>query len=124
MRTTVNIDDDLQAGATQLAGPMGRSAILAAGLGASIEHQGAPGMLNRADLLERGLLVMHPFVVGELAIPRRQELPNSIRSAATWVSLAEQKWVSFDERQGAWRIADVPGESTSRYRPVRDVWSP
>jgi Arc/MetJ family transcription regulator len=41
MRTTVNIDDDLLARATKLAGPMDRSAMLAAGLRALIERESA-----------------------------------------------------------------------------------
>lgn len=41
MRTTVNIDDELLAKATKLAGPMDRSAILSAALRALIERESA-----------------------------------------------------------------------------------
>lgn len=41
MRTTVNIDDDLLAKATRLAGPMDRTAILSEGLKALIERESA-----------------------------------------------------------------------------------
>ena len=41
MRTTVNIDDELLAKATKLAGPMDRSAMLAEGLRALIERESA-----------------------------------------------------------------------------------
>lgn len=41
MRTTVNIDDDLLARATKLAGPMDRSAMLAEALKALIERESA-----------------------------------------------------------------------------------
>ena len=41
MRTTVNIDDDLLARATKLAGPMDRSAMLAEALKALIERETA-----------------------------------------------------------------------------------
>ncbi len=41
MRTTVNIDDELLAKATKLAGPMDRSAILAEALKALIERESA-----------------------------------------------------------------------------------
>lgn len=41
MRTTVNIDDDLLAKATRLAGTMDRTAILSEGLKAFIERESA-----------------------------------------------------------------------------------
>jgi Arc/MetJ family transcription regulator len=41
MRTTINIDDDLLAKATKLAGPMDRSAIVREGLKALIERESA-----------------------------------------------------------------------------------
>ncbi|HRH87168.1 MAG TPA: type II toxin-antitoxin system VapB family antitoxin [Rubrivivax sp.] len=41
MRTTVNIDDDLLAKATRLAGTMDRTAILSEGLKALIERESA-----------------------------------------------------------------------------------
>lgn len=41
MRTTVNIDDELLAKATKLAGPMDRTAILSEGLRALIERESA-----------------------------------------------------------------------------------
>ena len=41
MRTTVNIDDELLAKATKLAGPMDRSAILSEALRALIERESA-----------------------------------------------------------------------------------
>ena len=41
MRTTVNIDDELLAKATKLAGPMDRTAILSEGLKALIERESA-----------------------------------------------------------------------------------
>ena len=41
MRTTVNIDDELLAKATKLAGPMDRTAILNEGLKALIERESA-----------------------------------------------------------------------------------
>ncbi len=41
MRTTVNIDDELLARATKLAGPMDRSAMLSEGLKALIERESA-----------------------------------------------------------------------------------
>lgn len=41
MRTTVNIDDELLAKATKLAGPMDRTAILSEGLKAFIERESA-----------------------------------------------------------------------------------
>lgn len=41
MRTTVNIDDELLAKATRLAGPMDRTAILSEGLKALIERESA-----------------------------------------------------------------------------------
>ena len=41
MRTTINIDDDLLAKATKLAGPMDRSAMLAEALRALIERESA-----------------------------------------------------------------------------------
>jgi Arc/MetJ family transcription regulator len=41
MRTTVNIDDELLAKATKLAGPMDRTAILSEGLRALIERETA-----------------------------------------------------------------------------------
>lgn len=41
MRTTVNIDDNLLAKATKLAGPMDRTAILSEGLKALIERESA-----------------------------------------------------------------------------------
>lgn len=41
MRTTVNIDDELLAKATKLAGPMDRTAILREGLKALIERESA-----------------------------------------------------------------------------------
>lgn len=41
MRTTINIDDDLLAKATRLAGPMDRSAMVREGLKALIERESA-----------------------------------------------------------------------------------
>lgn len=41
MRTTVNIDDELLAKASKLAGPMDRTAILSEGLRALIERESA-----------------------------------------------------------------------------------
>ncbi len=41
MRTTVNIDDELLAKASKLAGPMDRTAILSEGLKALIERESA-----------------------------------------------------------------------------------
>jgi Arc/MetJ family transcription regulator len=41
MRTTVNIDDELLAKASRLAGPMDRTAILSEGLKALIERESA-----------------------------------------------------------------------------------
>ena len=41
MRTTVNIDDELLAKATKLAGPMNRTAMLSEGLRALIERESA-----------------------------------------------------------------------------------
>ena len=41
MRTTVNIDDELLAKATKLAGPMDRTAILSEGLKALIQRESA-----------------------------------------------------------------------------------
>ena len=41
MRTTINIDDELLAKATKLAGPMDRTAVVSAGLKALIERERA-----------------------------------------------------------------------------------
>jgi Arc/MetJ family transcription regulator len=41
MRTTINIDDDLLAKATRLAGPMDRTAMVSEGLKALIERESA-----------------------------------------------------------------------------------
>jgi Arc/MetJ family transcription regulator len=41
MRTTINIDDELLAKATKLAGPMDRTAIVSEGLKALIERESA-----------------------------------------------------------------------------------
>jgi len=41
MRTTINIDDELLAKATKLAGPMDRTAMVSAGLKALIERESA-----------------------------------------------------------------------------------
>ena len=41
MRTTINIDDELLAKATKLAGPMDRTAIVSEGLRALIERESA-----------------------------------------------------------------------------------
>lgn len=41
MRTTINIDDELLAKATKLAGPMDRTAVVSAGLKALIERESA-----------------------------------------------------------------------------------
>lgn len=41
MRTTINIDDDLLAKASKLAGPMDRTAIVSEGLKAFIERESA-----------------------------------------------------------------------------------
>ena len=41
MRTTINIDEDLLAKATRLAGPMGRSALINEGLKAFVQRESA-----------------------------------------------------------------------------------
>ena len=41
MRTTINLDDELLARATRLAGPLDRSALVSAGLKAFIERESA-----------------------------------------------------------------------------------
>ena len=41
MRTTINLDDELLAKATRLAGPLDRSALISAGLKAFIERESA-----------------------------------------------------------------------------------
>ena len=46
MRTTVNIDDELLAKATKLAGPMDRTAILSEGLRALIERESAKRLVR------------------------------------------------------------------------------
>ena len=67
MRTTVNIDDELLAKASKLTGPMDRTAIsILVDTTVWVDHlrRGDAGLV---DLLERSVVGMHPFVVGELA---------------------------------------------------------